>query len=201
MARNKLPASLQKGHTWSKEQLEQMDRLEQDMRGKDDVIEEVPEYLDDIAKIYYQFLVDNLRESKVPLSNLDKPTIEMVADALSKIYQCQLAIKEQGLVIKKYDKNGNENLAPNPHIKILHDYQNKYNQMASTLGLTPSSRSSLASMQIENKQEQEDPVLQILQGIYIRPLLHHVLCIPLQLSYIRIQRIQHLLFLVLIQIN
>ena len=85
MARNKLPASLQKGHTWSKEQLEQMDRLEQEMRGKDDVIEEVPEYLDDIAKIYYQFLVDNLKESKVPLSNLDKPTIEMVADALSKI--------------------------------------------------------------------------------------------------------------------
>ena len=75
MARNKLPASLQKGHTWSKEQLEQMDRLEQEMRGKDDVIEEVPEYLDDIAKIYYQFLVDNLRESKVPLSNLYKPSI------------------------------------------------------------------------------------------------------------------------------
>lgn len=165
MARNKLPASLQRGHTWSKEDLEQMDRLEQEMRGKDDVIDEVPEHLDDIAKIYYQFLIENLKESKVPLSNLDKPTIEMVADALSKIYQCTLAIKEQGLVIKKYDKNGNENLAPNPHIKILHDYQNKYNQMASTLGLTPSSRSSLASMQIENKQEQEDPVLQILQEL------------------------------------
>ena len=165
MARNKLPASLQKGHTWSKEQLEQMDRLEQEMRGKDDVIEEVPEYLDDIAKIYYQFLVDNLRESKVPLSNLDKPTIEMVADALSKIYQCQLEIKEKGLVTKKYDKNGNENLAPNPHIKILHDYQNKYNQMASTLGLTPSSRSSLASMQIESKQEKQDEVLSLIKSL------------------------------------
>lgn len=165
MARNKLPASLQKGHTWSKEQLEQMDRLEQEMRGKDDVIDEVPEHLDDIAKIYYQFLIENLKESKVPLSNLDKPTIEMVADALSKIYQCTLAIKEQGLVIKKYDKNGNENLVANPHIKIMHDYQNKFNQMASTLGLTPSSRSSLASMQIENKVEEQDEVLNLIKSL------------------------------------
>lgn len=165
MARNKLPASLQKGHTWSKEQLEQMDRLEQEMRGKDDVIDEVPEHLDDIAKIYYQFLIENLKESKVPLSNLDKPTIEMVADALSKIYQCTLAIKEQGLVIKKYDKNGNENLVANPHIKIMHDYQNKFNQMASTLGLTPSSRSSLASMQIENKVEEQDEVLSLIKSL------------------------------------
>lgn len=142
-----------------------MDRLEQEMRGKDDVINEIPEHLDDIAKIYYQFLIENLKESKVPLSNLDKPTIEMVADALSKIYQCTIAIKEQGLVIKKYDKNGNENLVANPHIKIMHDYQNKFNQMASALGLTPSSRSSLASMQIESKQEEQDEVLSLIKSL------------------------------------
>ena len=165
MGRKKLPSALQKGHTWSKEDLEKIQRLEEEMRGKDDIIDEVPEHLDDIAQIYYSFLIENLKESKISLSNLDKPTIEMVADALSKIYQCTLAIKEQGLVIKKYDKNGNENLVANPHIKIMHDYQNKFNQMASTLGLTPSSRSSLASMQIESKQEEQDEVLNLIKSL------------------------------------
>ena len=46
MARTKLPASLQKGNTWSKEDLEKMDRLEREMIGSDDAIEEVPDHLD-----------------------------------------------------------------------------------------------------------------------------------------------------------
>ena len=60
MGRAKLPASLQKGNTWSKEQLQQLDALEQEMRGKDDVVDEVPEHLDDFAKVYYGYLIDNL---------------------------------------------------------------------------------------------------------------------------------------------
>ena len=95
MARTKLPAALQKGNTWSKEDLDKMDRLEREMIGSDDAIEEVPDHLDEYAKIYYQYIIENLKTSKIPLSNLDKPTIEMVADCLSKIYQCQIAIKEQ----------------------------------------------------------------------------------------------------------
>ena len=75
MARTKLPATLQKGNTWSKEQLEELDKLEREMGGKDDIIEEVPEHLDEFGKVYYRYLVNNLRESKIPVSNLDKPTI------------------------------------------------------------------------------------------------------------------------------
>ena len=61
MARTKLPASLQKGNTWSKEDLEKMDRLEREMIGSDDAIEEVPEHLDEYAKIYYQYIIENLK--------------------------------------------------------------------------------------------------------------------------------------------
>lgn len=156
MARTKLPASLQKGNTWSKEQLEQLDALEKEMSGKDDVVDEVPQHLDVYAQIYYKYLVENLRESKIPISNLDKPTIEMVADSLSKIYQCQLAIKEQGLTINKTDKNGNVNIAPNPHIKIMHDFQAKFIQMSSTLGLTPSARSTIASINLNSNNENSE---------------------------------------------
>lgn len=165
MGRAKLPASLQKGNTWSKEQLQQLDALEQEMRGKDDVVDEVPEHLDDFAKVYYGYLIDNLKESKIPISNLDKPMIEMTADCLSKIYQCQVAIKEQGLVVRKVDRGGNESLAPNPHIKIQHDYQAKFIQASSTLGLTPSARSTLASMQMDNREEEQDEVINLIKSL------------------------------------
>ena len=77
MARTKLPANLQKGNTWSKEQLKELERLEKEMGGNDDIIEEIPEHLDEIGKIYYKYLIKNLRDSKIPVSNLDKPTIEI----------------------------------------------------------------------------------------------------------------------------
>ena len=165
MARTKLPAALQKGNTWSKEDLDKMDRLEREMIGSDDAIEEVPDHLDEYAKIYYQYIIENLKTSKIPLSNLDKPTIEMVADCLSKIYQCQIAIKEQGLTVKKTERNGAVNCVANPHIKIMHDYQAKFIQMSSQLGMTPSSRSSLASMQVESKVEEQDEVMQLIKSL------------------------------------
>ena len=69
MARTKLPAALQKGNTWSKEDLDKMDRLEREMIGSDDAIEEVPDHLDEYAKIYYQYIIENLKKSKIPISN------------------------------------------------------------------------------------------------------------------------------------
>ena len=155
MARTKLPAKLQKGNTWSKEQLAELDRLEREMGGNDDIIDEIPEHLDEFGKVYYKYLIKNLRESKIPVSNLDKPTIEMVADCLSKIYQCQVAINEQGLTTTKIDKNGNEALVANPHIKIMHDFQAKFIQMSSTLGLTPSARSTIASIRMSNVEDDQ----------------------------------------------
>ena len=142
-----------------------MDRLEREMIGSDDAIEEVPDHLDEYAKIYYQYIIENLKTSKIPLSNLDKPTIEMVADCLSKVYQCQIAIKEQGLTVEKTERNGAVNHVANPHIKIMHDYQAKFIQMSSQLGMTPSSRSSLASMQVESKVEEQDEVMQLIKSL------------------------------------
>ena len=153
LARTKLPANLQKGNTWSKEQLKELERLEKEMGGNDDIIEEIPEHLDEIGKIYYKYLIKNLKDSKIPVSNLDKPTIEMVADCLSKIYQCQIAINNEGLITTRTDKNGNKITSANPHIKIMHDFQAKFIQMSSTLGLTPSARSTIASIQINNVED------------------------------------------------
>lgn len=165
MGRPKKPANLQTGHTHSKETLEEMARLEEEMCANDDIVYVVPDYLNEYAKIYYRYLIDNLKDSGIKICNLDRPLIETTADCLSRIYIARKAIDEQGMVIKKVDKNGNEQLVTSPYVKIHLDYMNKLTQLTSRLGLDPSSRSSLASMQIESKQEQEDPVLQILQEL------------------------------------
>ena len=153
MARPKKPASLQTGHTYSKAQLEEMARLEEDMCCSDDVVNIVPDYLNEYAKVYYRYLIDNLKESGINVCNLDRPLIETTADCLSKIYQCQIAINNEGLITTRTDKNGNKITSANPHIKIMHDFQAKFIQMSSTLGLTPSARSTIASIQINNVED------------------------------------------------
>ena len=165
MARPKKPASLQTGHTYSKSQLEEMARLEEEMCASDDVVYLVPEYLNEYAKIYYRYLIDNLKESGIKICNLDRPLIEATADCLSKIYIARKELDEQGLVIKKIDKNGNEQLTTNPYVKIHLDYMSKLTQLTSRLGLDPSSRSTLATLQIESKEEEQDEVLNLIKSL------------------------------------
>lgn len=165
MARTKLPSAVLKGNTYSKSELDQLKRLEEEMMGSDDALDIIPEQLDDYGKVYYQYIVENLRSSKIPIANLDRSTITMVADCLSKIQQCNEYINEVGLVVEKTERNGAVNWVANPMIKTMHDYQAKYIQMSSTLGLTPSARSTLASMQLEQKAEDEDEVLNILKEL------------------------------------
>ena len=155
MARPKKPSHLLNSHGYSKEQIEELKRIEEEMCGNDDIVGIVSEDLNDIAKIYYRYLIDNLRESGVKISNLDKPLIETTADCLSRIYIARKAIDEQGMVIEKIDKNGNRQLVSNPYVKIHLDYMNKLTQLTSRLGLDPSSRSTLASMQLNNNINNE----------------------------------------------
>ena len=115
--------------------------------------------------MYYVYLIENLRSSKILLSNLDKPILEQCCDCLSKIDQCRIAIEEQGLTLTKVDKYGNVNIVPNPHIKIQEQYQTKFLQISSRLGLDPSSRSALAMTHFENKEKENDPVLSVLSQL------------------------------------
>lgn len=160
MARPKKPANLQTGHTYSKTQLKEMARLEEEMCCADDVVNIVPEYLNEYAKVYYRYLIDNLKESGIAICNLDRPLIETTADCLSRIYIARKAIDEEGMV---FDKDGKK--MTNPYVKIHLDYMNKLTQLTSRLGLDPSSRSTLASLHIENKEEEQDEVMQLIKSL------------------------------------
>ena len=162
MSRARKPASLKAGKSETKEQLAAREAIEKQLLGGTDKIGIVPEHLDELAKVYYQFLVTELEISGL-LSNLDVPVLEQTADTLSKIRECDENLNKDGLVITKIDRYGHENQMENPYVKIKMAYLNQFRSLANQLGLSPSSRASLASKKIEAKEEAEDPLLQILR--------------------------------------
>ena len=161
MAMPRKPASLKKGNTESKEMLKERELLEEKLRGNDNLLEEVPAHLDEYAKEYYVFLIEELKESGL-LCNLDIPTIANAADCVSKMIECDNIINRDGLIEVSYDKFGTPIKKENPAIKTKHNYMTKYVQLSNALGLDPSSRASLAAKKIEAKETQASPLMQIL---------------------------------------
>ncbi|HLO11604.1 MAG TPA: phage terminase small subunit P27 family [Pseudoneobacillus sp.] len=163
MARARKPADLKAGKSETKEQLRIRSEIEKQLLGGTDKIGIVPEHLNELAKIYYQFLVNELEISGL-LSNLDIPLLEQTADTLSKIRECDAALNRQGLVITGIDRYGNDFTKENPYVRIKMGYLNQFRNLANQLGLSPSARASLASKKIEAKEEEEDPLLKVLRG-------------------------------------
>lgn len=163
IARAKKPASLKQGKSESKEQLDAREQIEQQLLGSTDKIAIIPEHLNEMAKVYYEFLINELEISGI-LSNLDIPLLEQTADTLSKIRECDEDLNINGLVIEITDRYGNVVQKENPYVKIKMAYLNQFRSLANQLGLSPSSRASLAGKQLEKKEEEEDPLLKVLKG-------------------------------------
>lgn len=163
MARARKPASLKQGKSESKAQLEIRAEAEERLRGNTDLFKDVPEHLDELAQEYYHFIVTELEISDI-LSNLDIPLLEQTADCLSKMRQADEIINEEGIIIKQLDRYGNEIIKEHPAVGTKQKYLNQFRALSNQLGLSPASRAQLAGMKIEKKEEEEDPLLQILRA-------------------------------------
>lgn len=162
MARPKKPASLKKGRSENKKKLSIRDAQEKRLMGDSDKLKTVPQYLDEVAKAYYLFLITELEISGL-LTNLDIPVLEQTADALSKIKQCDDIINAEGLIIKQIDRYGNQITKEHPAVKTKMQYMNQFKALEGKLGMSPSSRAQLAGMKIQAKEESEDPLLNLLK--------------------------------------
>lgn len=163
MSRCKLPASVKVGHTETKEQLKKREEMEKKLKGNDDLVYEIPSHLTDTEKMYYEFLVDELKHLNI-LSNIDTFLLEQTANCLDVMRQCDDHIRQNGILITKVDRYGNLEDKENPSIKVKLNYQTKYAALCNQLGLSPAARSALAGKQLEAKQEAEDPLLKALRG-------------------------------------
>lgn len=164
MARRKLPASLKTGDTENKKQLKERHEVEQSLKGGTDLVYVTPTHLDPLAKMYYEFLVDELKPTEI-LANLDIPLLEQTADCLSKIRQCEQMIDKLGLFYEEQDRYGHTKVVENVAVKTKMNLLTKYVQFSNLLGLSPSARAEIASKKIEAQQNQEDPLLKILNGM------------------------------------
>lgn len=164
VGRPKKPAFLKKGRSEKAVDLKAREEQEKRLMGATDMVKEVPEYLDPWAQAYYKYIVAEMEISGL-LTNLDIPLIEQTADALSKVNQCDEIINADGVLITTIDRNGREIEKEHPTIKTKMQYLKAYKALSLQLGMSPSSRAQLAGMQLKAKEEEDDPVLQILKGM------------------------------------
>ncbi|AZU60100.1 phage terminase small subunit P27 family [Neobacillus mesonae] len=163
VGRPKKPASLKQGRSETKKQLKIREEQEQRLMGNTDMVKNVPEYLDPLAKAYYKYLITELEISGI-LTNLDIPVLEQTADALSKIRQCDDILNIEGILIEQIDRYGNAQTKEHPTVKTKMQYMNLFKALSGQLGLSPASRAQLAGMQIQAKEEEQDPLLQLLKA-------------------------------------
>lgn len=163
MTRQKKPASLKQGKSENKEQLAEREAIERQLMGNSDNVKSIPEYLTEEEKVYYKWLTEEIEICGL-LSNLDKPLLEQTANCLWVMHKCDMHIRANGVLVSKSDRFGLIEEKENPSIKVKLQYQGKYMILCNQLGLSPSSRASLAGKKMEIKEEAEDPVLQVLKG-------------------------------------
>lgn len=163
MSRQRKPAVLKQGKSESKAQLKQRQQIEEMLSGNDDLVYSVPQNLDSKGQMFYKFIVEELRHSNI-LTNIDIPLIEQTADCLSKMRECDILLDKMGLFYEELDRYGNTKMVENVAMKTKLNLMTKYSQYCNALGMSPSSRAALASKKIEAKEEQQDPLLQILKG-------------------------------------
>lgn len=160
MARPKKPAALKTGHNQSQTELEEMKEQENFIGGNDDEIKEVPKDLDKHGQYYYRFIVENLEVSGV-LTNLDSPMVKQVSSVLSHIDYLDKVLSH-GMFVDRIDKNGQKTQLEHPAFSMKMKLLSQFKSLATQLGLSPSSRSQLASLNVDQKMAENDPVMQVL---------------------------------------
>lgn len=164
MPRASKPSSVRKGKDLNKKEKERLNEIEERLKGDTDQLENVPQHLTEEEKIYYKWIIKELKCTDV-LSNIDIPLIEQTAHCIYILRKCSDEIKNHGILVNGADKYGNPIPKENPAIKIDINYMTKYGQLCNQLGLSPSARASLAQRKVEEKEKKEDPILQALQDL------------------------------------
>lgn len=158
MARASKPVDLQSSHL-TKEEIQQRKQAEQKLKGNDDLVYKPPKNLSRDEKKLYKFLVQELQASGI-LNNLDITILETTVDAIVRMQECKKLLDEHGLVTSKKDGT----LIRNPASTIYKDYNAIFNKCCMEIGLSPSSRAKLSVINVKKEQDNQDPLLQVLNG-------------------------------------
>ena len=124
---------------------------EEQLKGKTDNIIP-PDYLNKNQVELFYYIKDELEESKL-LCNLDAYILTICVIAIDRLQFIESRINSKpGLIMQKQLMSAKEK------------YTKDLYRCCSELSLSPQSRAKLASINLQAKQEHEDPILKILGG-------------------------------------
>lgn len=144
-----------------KERLEQENRL----KGNNDNIL-APRFIeeDEIALRKFNQLKKELIEVDV-INNVDVDLLSVYCDCWSKYVKATMMLGIQDFVEEQESKSGSLVKTPNPYIKIQQSYGDRLIKLSSLFGLSPADRSKIAHLQPSDKNEKDDPLMNLLQGL------------------------------------
>lgn len=147
------PAELRTGKT-GKEEIKKRTMEEKKLKGTREISEKPVEGLNPNGKKLYKEIIGLLPDGF--LSGGDTYVVGIVADALSRMAECQKILNSDGM----FDDDGIEIDA----VKTYERYSKIFDKFSSKLGLSPKDRAALAVLNINAEEEKNDPLLQVLRG-------------------------------------
>lgn len=146
------PIALQTKHS-GKEEIQKRIEAEEKLKGNTTIEITPPSNLSTNGKKIYKNIIQILPDGF--LNGGDIYVVNIIAEALDKLQECQKEIKKNGLFIE-----GNENKA----VATYKKYVDIFNTFSTKIGLSPRDRASLSILNINSETEKSDELLQVLRG-------------------------------------
>ncbi|GAA0787990.1 phage terminase small subunit P27 family [Hathewaya limosa] len=134
----------------TKEEKQKREEAEESLKGRSDNINP-PNYLSKNQRMLFNYIKDELEESKL-LNNLD----------IYILSTCVIAIDRLQFIEDKIN-NSPRLLMQNQIMSAKDKYTKDLYRCCNELSLSPQSRAKLANINLQAKQDKEDPLLQILR--------------------------------------
>lgn len=150
---------------YTKEAMKERLEVENKLKGSSDNLLP-PDFIqaDEVALNKFNELVTNLKEVDV-ITNVDVDLLANYASYWSLYVKATKALIMQSLVEEQENKLGMITKVQNPYIKIQQGYGDRLVKLASLFGLSPADRTRIAHLNPSDKEEQKDPLLDLLKGL------------------------------------
>ena len=142
----------------SNDEREARKKAEQRYKGESDLVYECPEELTtELEQELYMFIVNTLRPVDI-LQNLDIFLIVQTVKCIVHMRNANDDIIKYGSIIETDDGR----VYKNPAVGVYKDFYSMFVSNSIRLGLSPSDRAKIAVLDIKQKQQEADPLLQLL---------------------------------------
>lgn len=150
MARPSKPISVQSRHN-TKEEVEKRKEQEERLKGLADKIKP-PKHLTKNQKKIFKFIVDQLKASGI-LSNLDIFMLTSCSIAVDRINEVEKMINDEPFLLRDKDLMSSKD-----------KYSKEFFRCSNELSLSPQARAKIAGLNLQAKEQEEDPIIKALKG-------------------------------------